>query len=86
MSAKMDWLGHQERIMKTYGGLMDANARSLNEAKLQERLTDALDEMRETLKDELRQFVRDEIARANEENAKVLADEMGKALKKVRLF
>ena len=86
MSAKMDWLGHQERIMKTYGGLMDENARSLNEAKLQERLTDALDEMRETLKDELRQFVRDEVARATEENAKVLADEMGKALKKVRLF
>lgn len=86
MSAKMEWLGHQERIMKTYGGLMDENARLLNEAKLQERLTEALDEMRETLKDELRQFVRDEVARANEENAKLFADEMGRALKKVRLF
>ena len=67
--------------MNRYGYLMDDSRRSWNESKLRQLEAEALEEAKE----ELRQSVREEMAKANIENAKQFADEVGKVFRSLGL-
>ena len=67
--------------MNRYGYLMDDSGRAWNESKLRQLEAEALEEAKE----ELRQSVREEMAKANVENAKQFADEMGKVFRSLGL-
>lgn len=68
-------------MMNRYGYLMDDSRRSWNESKLRQLEAEALEEAKE----ELRQSVREEMAKANIENAKQFADEVGKVFRSLGL-
>ena len=63
--------------MNRYGYLMDDSGRAWNESKLRQLEAEALEEAKE----ELRQSVREEMSKANVENAKQFAGEMGKVFR-----
>ena len=67
--------------MNRYGYLMDESARDWNESKLRQLEAEALEEAKE----ELRQSVREEMTKANVENAKQFADEVGKVFRSLGL-
>lgn len=67
--------------MNRYGYLMDDSGRAWNESKLRQLEAEALEEAKE----ELRQSVREEMAKANIENAKQFADEVGKVFRSLGL-
>ena len=67
--------------MNRYGYLMDDSGRAWNESKLRQLEAEALEEAKE----ELRQSVREEMSKANVENAKQFAGEMGKVLRSLGL-
>ncbi len=67
--------------MNRYGYLMDDSGRAWNESKLRQLEAEALEEAKE----ELRQSVREEMAKANVENAKQFADEVGKVFRSLGL-
>lgn len=68
-------------MMNRYGYLMDDSGRAWNESKLRQLEAEALEEAKE----ELRQSVREEMAKANIENAKQFADEVGKVFRSLGL-
>lgn len=67
--------------MNRYGYLMDDSGRAWNESELRQLEAEALEEAKE----ELRQSVREEMAKANIENAKQFADEVGKVFRSLGL-
>ena len=67
--------------MNRYGYLMDDSGRAWNESKLRQLEAEALEEAKE----ELRQSVREEMTKANIENAKQFADEVGKVFRSLGL-
>lgn len=67
--------------MNRYGYLMDDSGRAWNESKLRQLEAEALEEAKE----ELRQSVREEMSKANVENAKQFASEMGKVFRSLGL-
>ena len=67
--------------MNRYGYLMDDSGRAWNESKLRQLEAEALEEAKE----ELRQSVREEMSKANVENAKQFAGEMGKVFQSLGL-
>lgn len=77
MGRKRTRLNIQRDLMNRYGYLMDDSGRAWNESKLRQLEAEALEEAKE----ELRQSVREEMAKANIENAKQCADEVGKAFR-----
>ena len=64
-------------MMNRYGYLMDDSGRAWNESKLRQLEAEALEEAKEEL--------REEMAKANSENAKQFADEVGKAFRSLGL-
>ena len=68
-------------MMNRYGYLMDDSGRAWNESKLRQLEAEA----REEAKEELRQSVREEMTKANVENAKQFADEVGKVFRSLGL-
>lgn len=81
MTDKMRILQHQRQKMNEYGCLMSDEARARNENRLRMLEAEALEEIRK----EFIQSVRDEMTKANSENAKQFAGEVGKALKELGL-
>lgn len=77
MGRKRTRLNIQRDLMNRYGYLMDDSGRAWNESKLRQLEAEALEEAKE----ELRQSVREEMTKANVENAKQFADEVGKAFR-----
>lgn len=77
MGRKRTRLNIQRDMMNRYGYLMDDSGRAWNESKLRQLEAEALEEAKE----ELRQSVREEMAKANIENAKQFADEVGKVFR-----
>ena len=67
--------------MNRYGYLMDDSGRAWNESKLRQLEAEALEEAKE----ELRQSVREKMSKANVENAKQFASEMGKVFRSLGL-
>lgn len=67
--------------MNRYGYLMDDSGRAWNESKLRQLEAEALEEAKE----ELRQSVREKMSKANVENAKQFAGEMGKVFRSLGL-
>lgn len=67
--------------MNRYGYLMDDSGRAWNESKLRQLEAEALEEAKE----ELRQSVRKKMSKANVENAKQFAGEMGKVFRSLGL-
>lgn len=81
MGRKRTRLNIQRDLMNRYGYLMDDSGRAWNESKLRQLEAEALEEAKE----ELRQSVREEMAKANIENAKQFADEVGKVFRSLGL-
>ena len=81
MGRKRTRLNIQRDMMNRYGYLMDDSGRAWNESKLRQLEAEALEEAKE----ELRQSVREEISKANIENAKQFADEVGKVFRSLGL-
>ena len=81
MGRKRTRLNIQRDMMNRYGYLMDDSGRAWNESKLRQLEAEALEEAKE----ELRQSVREKMAKANVENAKQFADEVGKAFRSLGL-
>ena len=81
MGRKRTRLNIQRDMMNRYGYLMDDSGRAWNESKLRQLEAEALEEAKE----ELRQSVREEMAKANIENAKQFADEVGKVFRSLGL-
>lgn len=81
MGRKRTRLNIQRDLMNRYGYLMDDSGRAWNESKLRQLEAEALEEAKE----ELRQSVREEMSKANVENAKQFAGEMGKVLRSLGL-
>ena len=77
MGRKRIWLNIQRDTMNRYGYLMDDSGRAWNESKLRQLETEALEEAKEEL--------REEMAKANVENAKQFAGEMGKVFRSLGL-
>jgi len=81
MGHKRTRLNIQRDLMNRYGYLMDDSGRAWNESKLRQLEAEALEEAKE----ELRQSVREEMSKANVENAKQFAGEMGKVFRSLGL-
>lgn len=81
MGHKRTRLNIQRDLMNRYGYLMDDSGRAWNESKLRQLEAEALEEAKE----ELRQSVRKEMSKANVENAKQFAGEMGKVFRSLGL-
>ena len=81
MGHKRTRLNIQRDLMNRYGYLMDDSGRAWNESKLRQLEAEALEEAKE----ELRQSVREEMSKANVENAKQFASEMGKVFRSLGL-
>lgn len=81
MGHKRTLLNIQRDMMNRYGYLMDDSGRAWNESKLRQLEAEALEEAKE----ELQQSVREEMAKANVENAKQFAGEVGKAFRSLGL-
>ena len=81
MGRKRTRLNIQRDLMNRYGYLMDDSGRAWNESKLRQLEAEALEEAKE----ELRQSVREKMTKANVENAKQFADEVGKAFRSLGL-
>lgn len=81
MGHKRTRLNIQRDLMNRYGCLMDDSGRAWNESKLRQLEAEALEEAKE----ELRQSVREEMAKANAENAKQFAGEVGKVFRSLGL-
>ena len=81
MGRKRTRLNIQRDLMNRYGYLMDDSGRAWNESKLRQLEAEALEEAKE----ELRQSVREEMTKANIENAKQFADEVGKVFRSLGL-
>ena len=81
MGHKRTRLNIQRDLMNRYGYLMDDSGRAWNESKLRQLEAEALEEATE----ELRQSVREEMSKANVENAKQFAGEMGKVFRSLGL-
>ena len=77
MGRKRIWLNIQRDIMNRYGYLMDDSGRAWNESKLRQLEAEALEETKEEL--------REEMAKANVENAKQFAGEVGKVFRSLGL-
>ena len=81
MGHKRTRLNIQRDLMNRYGYLMDDSGRAWNESKQRQLEAEALEEAKE----ELRQSVREEMSKANVENAKQFASEMGKVFRSLGL-
>ena len=81
MGRKRTRLNIQRDLMNRYGYLMDDSGRACNESKQRQLEAEALEEAKE----ELRQSVREEMTKANIENAKQFADEVGKVFRSLGL-
>lgn len=81
MTDKLKVFHHQRQKMNEYGYLMSDKAREWNENRLRMLEAEALEEIRK----EFIQSARDEMTKANSENAKQFAGEVGKALKELGL-
>ena len=81
MGHKRTRLNIQRDLMNRYGYLMDDSGRAWNESKLRQLEAEALEEAKE----ELRQSVREKMSKANVENAKQFASEMGKVFRSLGL-
>lgn len=81
MGCKIDALHAHRRVMNVCGTSADGFGRAWNEMKTRYLEEEALKELRE----ELMRGVRQDFERTNKQNAQAFADEVGKALARVKI-